>query len=102
MLNSKSDSKKSIRRMFSGLLLKAAKTLDEPHLNSSLCLIFNGMASMVAIVFIILFIIDKREPLLLLGFLGCVAMTLANIVDLFPFWLNGLAKVINKKEQSSM
>ena len=90
------DSKKSIRRWFSGLLLRSAKILDEPHLNSSLCLIFNGMASMIAIVFIILFIIDKNEPLLLLGISGCVAMTLANIVDLFPFWLNGLAKVVDK------
>ena len=91
------DSKKSIRRWFSGLLLKAAKILDKPHLNSSLCLIFNGMASMIAIVFIILFIIDKRDPLLLLGFSGCISMTLANIVDLFPFLLTGLAKVIDKE-----
>ncbi|WKY43749.1 hypothetical protein Q5O14_14080 [Eubacteriaceae bacterium ES2] len=79
------------------LLLRAAKFLDEPGLNSSLCLIFNGMASMIAIVFIVIFMIGNREPLLLLGVLGCTAMTLANITDLFPFWLRKMAKAATKK-----
>ena len=71
---------------------KAAKLFSDSQLNSSLCLIFNGMASMLAIAFLVLFLMGKTEPLLGLGAAGCVSMVLANITDLFPFWLKGIAK----------
>lgn len=91
-----SNSKQPNKSQLAKLLLIAAKLLDEPRLNSSLCLIFNGMASMIAIIFIVMFLIGHREHLLLLGVIGCVAMTLANTTDLFPFWLKGMAKIVGK------
>ena len=78
------------------LLLKGSRLFDEPQLNSSLCLIFNGMASMIAIAFIVLYILGKTEPLLLLGFTGCLCMILANVTDLFPMFLRGMAKKFDK------
>ena len=71
---------------------KAAQLLEDAQLNSALCLIFNGMASMIAIVFLVLFVMKKTAPLFWLGIAGCICMILANITDLFPFWLKGIAK----------
>ena len=71
---------------------KAAELFGNSQLNSSLCLIFNGMASMIAIAFLVLFAIGKPDMLFWLGIAGCVCMILANITDLFPFWLKGIAK----------
>jgi len=82
--------------MIKKILFKATTNLAElfsdTKLNSSLCLIFNGMASMVAILFIVFFAIKQRSPLFWLGAAGCSCMMLANITDLFPFWLKLLAK----------
>ena len=72
--------------------MKAAELFGDYQLNSSLCLIFNGMASMAAIVFLVLFVLGKNELLFWLGIAGCICMILANITDLFPFWLKGIAK----------
>jgi len=77
---------------------RAAELFGDSQLNSSLCLIFNGMASMAAIAFLVLFVIGKKESLFWLGIVGCICMVLANITDLFPFWLKGIAK---KLENSS-
>ena len=80
--------------------MKAAELFGDYQLNSSLCLIFNGMASMVAIVFLVLFAMGKSELLFGLGMAGCICMVLANITDLFPFWLKGIAKKLdNSKEE---
>ena len=89
-----------VKRIIAQFFMKAAKLLDEPHLNSSLCLIFNGMASMAAIVFIVLFVIGKTEPLLVLGIAGCICMTLANTTDMFPFWLNSVARKIGRSSKA--
>ena len=84
-------------RFFAKLLLKASRLFDEPKLNSSLCLIFNGMASMIAIVFLVFFIIKKTGPLMGLGWSGCFCMILANTTDLFPLLLSTLAKKLDKR-----
>ena len=76
------------------LFMKAADLFDDAQLNSSLCLIFNGIASMVAIAFLVLFAIGKTGTLFWLGVAGCVCMVLANITDLFPFWLRGITEAI--------
>ena len=81
-------SKKKLSQFF----IKAAELFGESQLNSSLCLIFNGMASMIAIAFLILFLLGKTGTLFWLGIAGCLCMVLANITDLFPFWLKGIAK----------
>ena len=78
---------------------KAAEVFDDTQLNSSLCLIFNGMASMVAIAFLVLFGMGKTEALFWLGVAGCICMILANITDLFPFWLKGIAKKLDSSSQ---
>ena len=80
------------KKIFVRFFTRIAELFDDSQLNSSLCLIFNGMASIIAIVFLILFIMGKTESLLWLGFAGCLCMILANITDLFPFWLRGIAK----------
>ena len=74
---------------------KMAELFDDPQLNSSLCLIFNGMASMIAIVFLVLFAMGKTNSLFILGIAGCICMILANITDLFPFWLKVIAKKLS-------
>lgn len=78
------------------IFTKAANLFDDPQLNSSLCLIFNGLTSMIAIVFLVLFAIGRTRALLLLGIAGCTCMTLANITDLFPFWLHSIAKRLDR------
>lgn len=78
------------------LILKLAQMLDDQQLNSALCLIFNGMASMIAIVFIVLFIIGMTEPLLWLGIAGCFCMMVANTTDLYPVWLKKLAHKLER------
>ena len=83
------------------LFMKAADLFDDAQLNSSLCLIFNGMASMVAIAFLVLFAMGKTGTLFWLGVVGCVCMVLANITDLFPFWLRGIAKKLAKRNKDS-
>ena len=80
------------------LFTKAADLFDDTQLNSSLCLIFNGMASMIAIAFLILFAMGKTGALFWLGIAGCVCMILANITDLFPFWLRGIAKKLDDSQ----
>ena len=83
------------------LFAKAADLLDHAQLNSSLCLIFNGMASMVAIAFLVLFAMGKTGTLFWLGAVGCVCMVLANITDLFPFLLRGIAKKLAHSNKDS-
>ena len=83
------------------LFAKAADLFDDSQLNSSLCLIFNGMASMVAIAFLVLFAMGKTGTLFGLGVAGCACMVLANITDLFPFWLRGIAKKLTKSNKDS-
>jgi len=83
------------------LFTKAADLFDDAQLNSSLCLIFNGMASMVAIAFLVLFAMGKTGTLFWLGVAGCVCMVLANITDLFPFWLRGIAKKLDNSKKDS-
>jgi len=83
-------------KLIAKLLLKASRLFDEPQLNSSLCLIFNGMASMIAIVFLVFFIIKKTGPLMWLGWSGCFCMILANMTDLLPLLLSKLAKKLDK------
>ena len=83
------------------LFMKAADLFDDAQLNSSLCLIFNGMASMVAIAFLVLFAMGKTGTLFGLGVAGCVCMVLANIMDLFPFWLRGIAKKMAHSNKDS-
>jgi len=85
-------------KIFAQLFTKAAELFDDHQLNSSLCLIFNGMASMIAIVFLVLFAIGKTGSLFWLGVAGCICMILANITDLFPFWLKGIAKKLSSKK----
>ena len=46
----------------------------------------------IAIAFLILYATGKTESLVWLGVAGCFCMLLANTTDLFPFWLNGIAK----------
>jgi len=91
--------------MIKKILFKAATKLadlfSDTNLNSSLCLIFNGMASMTAILFIVFFAIKLRGPLLWLGAAGCGCMMLANITDLFPFWLKLLAKKLGDSEKNT-
>jgi len=82
-------------KKIASLLLRLSKLFDEPQLNSALCLIFNGMASMIAIVFLVLFITGKTRALLWLGGSGCVCMILANTTDLFPLFLSSIAKKID-------
>ena len=81
-------SKKTVVRFFT----KAAELFNDTQLISALCLIFNGMASMIAIVFLVLFAAGKTGSLFWLGIAGCACMILANITDLFPFWLRGIVK----------
>ena len=81
-----------IKKVLLKVATKLAELFADTKLNSSLCLIFNGMASMVAILFIVFFAIKMRGPLPWLGAAGCGCMMLANITDLFPFWLKLLAK----------
>jgi len=89
-------SKKNLSQFFT----KAAELFSDSQLNSSLCLIFNGMASMIAIAFLVLFLIGKTGALFWLGIAGCLCMILANITDMFPFWLKGIAKkVANSSEE---
>ena len=88
--------KENIAKLFS----KAAELFGEAHLNSSLCLIFNGMASMIAIAFLVLYAMGREELLLWLGFGGCICMILANLTDLFPFWLKGIAKKLAQKKNT--
>ena len=83
------------------LFKKAADLFDDAQLNSSLCLIFNGMASVVAIAFLVLFAMGKTGTLFGLGVAGCACMVLANITDLFPFWLRGIAKKLTKSNKDS-
>ena len=78
------------------LFTRAADIFGDSQLNSSLCLILNGMASMIAIAFLVLFTMRKTEALFWLGLAGCICMVLANITDLFPFWLNGIAKKLDR------
>ena len=85
-----------IKSVLAQLFIKGAELLGDAQLNSSLCLIFNGMSSMIAIVFLILFAMGKSGALLWLGFAACICMILANITDLFPFWLKGIAKKLDK------
>ena len=86
------------RKFFVHLFTKAGELFDDYRLNSSLCLIFNGMASMIAIVFLVLFAIGKTDFLFLLGVLGCFSMILANITDLFPFWIKGIVKKLRNEK----
>ena len=78
---------------------KAAELFGDSQLNSSLCLIFNGMASMIAIAFLVLFAVGKPDALFWLGIAGCVCMILANLTDLFPFWLKGIAKKLDNSNE---
>jgi len=84
-----------IKRVLVRFFTKMAELFDDTQLNSSLCLIFNGMASMIAIVFLVLFVIGKSGALLWIGLVACICMILANITDLFPFWLKGIAKKLD-------
>ena len=79
------------------IFVRAANLLDEPHLNSTLCLIFNGIASIIAIIFLVLFFGKSTASLLGLGIAGCICMVLANITDLLPSGLNKIARKISKK-----
>jgi len=88
---------KTVASTSAKIFSKASKRTDEQHFNSVLCLMFNGMASIIAIVFLILFIAGKTGALLWLGFAGCACMTLANTTDLFPFWLGRIVKKLNKE-----
>ena len=87
-----------IKSVLAQLFTKGAELFGDAQLNSSLCLIFNGMASMIAIVFLVLFAMGKSGALLWLGFAGCICIILANIIDLFPFWLKGVAKKFDKSK----
>jgi len=82
------------------LFEQAARLFDEPNLNSSLCLIFNGMASMIAIIFLVLFAIGKTGALFYIGVAGCFCMILANITDLIPFWLKSIAKKMGSNNET--
>lgn len=88
-------------KKIAGLIAKAAKVIDEPRLSSSLCLIFNGMASMVAIVFLLFYFSGKTEPLMPLGWSGALCMVLANTTDLFPYFLNGIVKRLGGSDSVS-
>ena len=92
-----------IKSVLVKLFTRGADLFGDAQLNSSLCLIFNGMASVIAIVFLVLFAMGKSGALLWLGFAACICMILANITDLFPFWLKGTAKKLDdggKKKDS--
>jgi|GEM_PF-2509228 len=84
-----------IKSVLAQLFAKGAELFGDAQLNSSLCLIFNGMASMIAIVFLVLFARGESGALFWLGVAGCIGMILANITDLFPFWLKGIAKKLD-------
>ena len=83
------------------LFSKVAELFGDSKLNSSLCLIFNGMASKIAISFLVLFAMGKTEALLWLGIVGCTSMALANATDLFPFWLKGVANKLAIAEKKN-
>jgi len=87
-----------VKRILAQFFIKMAELLDDTQLNSSLCLIFNGMASMIAIIFLVLFAVGKTNSLFWLGIAGCICMVLANITDLFPFLLKGIAKKLTDKK----
>ena len=87
-----------INRVLIQFFTKMAELFDDYQLNSSLCLIFNGMASMIAIIFLVLFAMGKTGVLFWLGIAGCICMILANITDLFPFWLKGIAKKLDSSK----
>ena len=89
-----------IKKILFKATTKLADLFSDTNLNSSLCLIFNGMASMTAILFIVFFAIKLRGPLLWLGAAGCGCMLLANITDLFPFWLKLLAKKLDSENRN--
>ena len=72
--------------------------LNDHTLNSSLCLIFNGMASVIAIIFLIFFVIGNTKPLLWLGIAGCLSMTLANTIDILFYWLGRIIMNQVKKQ----
>jgi hypothetical protein len=74
----------------SKMVTKVSKCKDDQYLSNVLCLMFNGTASIVSIIFLVLFITGKTGALLWLGLGGCVCITLANTTDLFPFWLKKL------------
>ena len=84
-----------IKRVLVRFSTKMAELFEDTQLNSSLCLIFNGMASMIAMTFLALFAMGKTGALFWLGVAGCICMVLANITDLFPFWLRGIAKKLD-------
>jgi hypothetical protein len=90
-----------IKRVLFKATTKLAELFSDTQLNGSLCLIFNGMASMIAIVFLVLFAMGRTGTLLWLGFAGGLCMILANITDLFPFWLKGIAKKLSSSEKNS-
>jgi len=90
-----------IKNVFAQLFTKGAELFGDAQLNSSLSLIFNGMASMIAVVFLVLFAMGKSGALLWLGLSGCICMILANIIDLFPFWLRGIAKKLDNSNYGS-
>ena len=89
------------KKFFIRFAMKAAELFDDSRLNSSLCLIFNGMASMVAIAFLVLFAMGKAGALFELGITGCICMVMANITDLFPFWLKGIAEKLDDCSKES-
>ena len=89
------------KKLLVQFFLKSAELFGDSQLNSSLCLIFNGMASMAAIAFLILFAMGKTGPLFWLGIAGCICMILANITDIFPFWLKGIAKKLDNSRKKS-
>lgn len=84
----------SIREKCSKILISFSKLLNEPKLNKSLCLIFNGAATIIAIIFIVLSIMDYTSPLMILGICGCTLIILANVTDMLPSLLVKMAKRI--------
>ena len=84
-----------IKKALVQFFTKMVKLFGDTQLNNSLCLIFNGMASMIAIVFLVLFAMGKLSALLWIGIAACICMILANITDLFPFWLKGIVKKLD-------
>lgn len=76
---------------------QASRLYEDRDLTSSLCLIFNGIASMIAILFLVFYIIGYTVPLLWLGIAGCVCMVLANTTDIIPFWLGALKKKLKRE-----
>lgn len=84
-----------MRNWVSKKLLKIYDVFKEPNLNKSLCLIYNGIASMISIAFIVMFFMGKTQGMLIIGIAGCISITLANVTDLIPSGIKRLAKKIS-------